>query len=632
MSIHSQNAFAKFVAGGNRKGSISTNVTVSKTTLTKDTQAQQKAAITKATAASDGWLTTKRRGRDDVAIAKDRSLALQARRLKNQRPKGNIRGNVSQTKRNGKSQRKTVQYSSDEDMGDFIVDDDYEDSDERLYATSSGGDDNNESNDGEDDDDDDDDDDFHENLKLSSHASRFRQSRKRSLSIGDDDSIQLEDYLPIPSWNRTPINLGSSGEDDSSFEKAISNKRSIKTSVQRNNSKESLKKKDKQKNRIEKSVKLLSSDDDLSATNILSKKPSAAIANGKNNSDKPWSLTNKGERVSQKRFEQFVAGSHSKNKAITGSDNHIRNKSVANHNNQRTENRGENKSNITKQKRLKKAFKSDSATVESDEDVWLSFKNSSNDVSQTVNVENKVQNFSKSSKFSNNPLLFTTDEDKTPIKSLVAVSRKIKIKSDIDDDDDDDMDEDEQMAIALALSESQKEYDVKHKKNTEIKNLDNLNKLPKSKNNSVFSKPLSVEFGEDEFPVEEENEEEDDISVEDVTVDERREAAFKVLATADKLSQQILQNMRAWSSECKGTETTQGIIVEGALAMHNFSTGMTTSDWISRLEMETICPNIKLADYQLIGVNWLALLHKMKADIGDGVKSNVNGILAGTST
>lgn len=196
-----------------------------------------------------------------------------------------------------------------------------------------------------------------------------------------------------------------------------------------------------------------------------------------------------------------------------------------------------------------------------------------------------------------------SDDDKTPAKpSVQSRNKNIHLG-----DDDDDMDDDERMALALALSASQRDTNsVKPKSSVSLLNED-----------------------EDEQP-EEEDDDEDDASHVDMAGDERREAASKVLETANKLSQQVLQNMMAWSSECKGTAVTQGMIVEGALAMHNFDS-VTTSDWISCEEMLKVCPNVKLADYQLIGVNWLALLHKMKVDIGNGEKSNVNGILAGTS-
>jgi SNF2 family DNA or RNA helicase len=51
--------------------------------------------------------------------------------------------------------------------------------------------------------------------------------------------------------------------------------------------------------------------------------------------------------------------------------------------------------------------------------------------------------------------------------------------------------------------------------------------------------------------------------------------------------------------------------------------------WISQELMRKICPNVTLANYQLIGVNWMALLHGMKCEVkGRKSHTNVNGILA----
>ena len=91
--------------------------------------------------------------------------------------------------------------------------------------------------------------------------------------------------------------------------------------------------------------------------------------------------------------------------------------------------------------------------------------------------------------------------------------------------------------------------------------------------------------------------------------------------------------MTGWSAdeEQDGGAVPAGIIVDGALSMLTCTTqGKKSSHaWISQEEMKTVCPNVTLADYQLIGVNWIALLHGLTCDV-DGKKggTNVNGILA----
>ena len=114
-------------------------------------------------------------------------------------------------------------------------------------------------------------------------------------------------------------------------------------------------------------------------------------------------------------------------------------------------------------------------------------------------------------------------------------------------------------------------------------------------------------------------------------VNEEAQAASSILATADELSAQILKTMAGWSDSAA-----DGMIVDGALSLSTLSSNTvstTTSKhtWISAETMREILPNVKLADYQLIGVNWLALLHGMKCVMRGNKKSkytNVNGILA----
>ena len=52
--------------------------------------------------------------------------------------------------------------------------------------------------------------------------------------------------------------------------------------------------------------------------------------------------------------------------------------------------------------------------------------------------------------------------------------------------------------------------------------------------------------------------------------------------------------------------------------------------WISDETMKEILPNVKLAEYQLLGVNWMALLNRsMFGKVKSGKKGGVvNGILA----
>lgn len=171
----------------------------------------------------------------------------------------------------------------------------------------------------------------------------------------------------------------------------------------------------------------------------------------------------------------------------------------------------------------------------------------------------------------------------------------------------------------------------------------------------------------------------DDEGDNDSYIDDDAEAASSILQTANALSKQVLQNMIHWTVQhcSEATESTRtnadgknsnsvkipmGMIVDGAVALSsvsavNFNQNSSTSSntdaldidhkqstWISKELMQQILPNVKLAEYQLIGVNWMALLHNMKCEIVDGSSSkkkkkrnevskavkttNVNGILA----
>ena len=153
---------------------------------------------------------------------------------------------------------------------------------------------------------------------------------------------------------------------------------------------------------------------------------------------------------------------------------------------------------------------------------------------------------------------------------------------------------------------------------------------------------------------ESESEEEEDDEADEYVDEEEREAG-SVLKAANNLSSHVLRTMSNWVVGETGA-VPKGMIVDGALAMTTTSLpgkslsrtngdrcGSTGShEWISHEDMKLICPGVKLADYQLVGCNWLALLHGMKCSVSsaaslskrggkkgrDGGGMNVNGVLA----
>lgn len=174
-----------------------------------------------------------------------------------------------------------------------------------------------------------------------------------------------------------------------------------------------------------------------------------------------------------------------------------------------------------------------------------------------------------------------------------------------------------------------------------------------------FSKKVSTsDAAEDMSDSDRDDDEEGD--EQDEYVDESARAASNILDTANQLSAQVLQTMAQWSQSA-----VSGMIVDGALALTQLNVGeIPTTDhtWISQDQMREILPKVELAEvsmdslstifglclrrikvdvaktrlfipsqYQLIGVNWLALLHSMKCGVIEGKSKsqmNVNGILA----
>lgn len=201
-------------------------------------------------------------------------------------------------------------------------------------------------------------------------------------------------------------------------------------------------------------------------------------------------------------------------------------------------------------------------------------------------------------------------------------------------------DEDEAIALAWAMEQSRKEASRKQQGKTAT--------TSDSTKQQQQQQPISLLVDTDAEEEVENDEGEAEDCDQDVYVDEDARAAGSVLETANELSKRILSNMASWS-ETKLSNVTNGntsataavplgMIVDGALALTTLQEGSASSSssssldhkFISKQEMAEICPNVTLADYQLIGVNWMALLHGMKCEV-EGSKSkstSVNGVLA----
>jgi len=236
---------------------------------------------------------------------------------------------------------------------------------------------------------------------------------------------------------------------------------------------------------------------------------------------------------------------------------------------------------------------------------------------------------------------------------------------------DDDDDEDLALAEALAISKAEhdsllehtpdKQTDRAFDKETKRKRLKKTNRMssssmledlvtlsnrraqPKTKTTTqTKTKKKKKKKGEIELPIDSEEEEiiqddEDDDADDDeddeddvYEINEEEQTAAQVLREANALSAKIVHIVSGW---CGGNErAVQGLIVgkeEGALGMggasafgplankHKHSNSNRNADgdpdamWISKEVMSDILPKVELAEYQLLGVNWMALLNRL---------------------
>jgi hypothetical protein len=134
-----------------------------------------------------------------------------------------------------------------------------------------------------------------------------------------------------------------------------------------------------------------------------------------------------------------------------------------------------------------------------------------------------------------------------------------------------------------------------------------------------------------------------------------KDEAATVLDTVNELSSRVLYRMQSFCNQLQDhdnrmSSSVQGMIVDGALAMSTFSsrTSITTAaggDQVAAKDEKALVSREALSkcissemvihDYQLIGVNWMALMNtlecydKRRGKLGrHRAKSNVNGVLA----
>eukprot|EP00934_Nitzschia_sp_Nitz4_P007849 Nitzschia sp. Nitz4//scaffold2_size372955//31330//34835//NITZ4_000361-RA/size372955-augustus-gene-0.353-mRNA-1//1//CDS//3329546590//7839//frame0 len=237
-----------------------------------------------------------------------------------------------------------------------------------------------------------------------------------------------------------------------------------------------------------------------------------------------------------------------------------------------------------------------------------------------------------------NPLLDDSDDDsisdmlpssRSKGKSDNDVSSSVKTsvnKAPLMELDDSSVDADEEIAIKKAIKASRKEF----QKSQSSKRGENTYKSKSSTTKSLDPVDADDEVGPiaDETLLAETSDEEPEDRGEEY--DEEHKTATSVLHTAESLSAHVLQRMKEWSYQEESAA--QGMIVNGALSLGSVQpVGKTAAggnhEWITDALMQKVCPGVKLSNYQLIGVNWMALLHGMKCDL-EGKATPVNGVLA----
>lgn len=209
---------------------------------------------------------------------------------------------------------------------------------------------------------------------------------------------------------------------------------------------------------------------------------------------------------------------------------------------------------------------------------------------------------------------------------------------------DDFVDDDEAKAIEKAMKNSIKD----EKKRKRLKKMggrgDSLASLDRKDEEKKKKTIYKEDFEDDESIVDVEGEEGQDEDEDDVfeVVNEEEQTASEVLKEANALSAKIVKVVSGWCGGDVGK--VQGLILgDGALNLGVGSGGDGggakdggDKTWISKETMKQVLPNVDLAEYQLLGLNWMALLNRTtfgsrgskKSSDGRDLGVAVNGILA----
>lgn len=204
-----------------------------------------------------------------------------------------------------------------------------------------------------------------------------------------------------------------------------------------------------------------------------------------------------------------------------------------------------------------------------------------------------------------------TDEDilaDTPAKSAKTQNQSYS--------SDDFVDDEEAKAIERAMKNSLKDA----KKRKRLKKMggrgDSLASLDdrqqeKKKKKIIYKDDLEDESIIDVDDLGDDGQDEDEDDIYEI-VNEEEQTASEVLKEANALSAKIIKIVSGWCGGQAGK--VQGLILgdsDGALNLGGGTGGNEHDEsWISKETMKQIMPGVELAEYQLLGVNWMALLNR----------------------
>ena len=204
---------------------------------------------------------------------------------------------------------------------------------------------------------------------------------------------------------------------------------------------------------------------------------------------------------------------------------------------------------------------------------------------------------------------------------------------------DDYADDDEARALEHAMKESMKDQKGERKrlkkggkggrakKGASSSSLEAIKQASPAKERPVYKDDLEELQDSDDDVIDVDEAEEYE------AVDEEEQTAAQVLAEANALSAKIVKIVSGWCGGLEKGDNVKGLILgetEGALNLGGGGGDGEKKDeaWISNEAMKELLPSVTLAEYQLLGVNWMALLNRTTFGTGKKGGGPVNGILA----